>query len=44
MAGSGTTTAGFVAGGQTAPGGTNKTAATEEWNGSSVTTKTIDTD
>ena len=44
MAGSGTTTAGFVAGGQTAPGSPNVSGLTEEWSGSSTTTKTIDTD
>ena len=41
LAGGGTTTAGFVAGGQTASGGANKTAATEEWSGSSVATKVL---
>ena len=40
----GTTTSGLIAGGQTAPGQTNITGATEEWSGSSTTTKTVDTD
>ena len=44
LAGGGTTTAGFVAGGQTAPGSPNVSGLTEEWSGSSSTTKTIDTD
>ena len=40
VTGAGTSTAGLAIGGQSPP----YTNATEEWSGSSVTTKTIDTD